>query len=64
MEDLDHCRIGSLESTRLFYFFGMFDHCRIGSLEISSIDPDESYADHCRIGSLERLDDRPTADAD
>ena len=51
--DLDHCRIGSLESQTHSQSCDTQDHCRIGSLEIPDWRYLDTVKDHCRIGSLE-----------
>ena len=54
--EVDHCRIGSLETQNVDPETGEIDHCRIGSLEIISVDDTLTFIDHCRIGSLEKED--------
>ncbi len=50
---IDHCRIGSLETSMITGKLRSTDHCRIGSLEIGEQAILNKEIDHCRIGSLE-----------
>ena len=53
-----HCRIGSLEMTRVMFANPIILHCRIGSLEKLRRDARFAVSLHCRIGSLEKSQSR------
>ena len=54
MNQLVHCRIGSLEKHKTFLNRYANVHCRIGSLETSVLHDMPANRVHCRIGSLEK----------
>ena len=50
---LVHCRVGSLENTRLPSAVILSVHCRVGSLENPAAKLIGRSLVHCRVGSLE-----------
>ena len=59
LENIVHCRIGSLEKSKNLLIIWMIVHCRIGSLEISYRSSMGRILVHCRIGSLEKNQREP-----